>query len=163
TLAEGMTVEDLILAAGGFVHGADLAAADVARMPVNTVRTDTTAQLIRVSLRPDDVDLATADGALASNAQLVGAAVNTAAPPGRLGGAAATQDIPYWLPRADEFALQHGDIVYVRKAPGYEPLRRIYIGGQIARPGPHVLETRQDRLADVIERSGGLTPEAYPE
>src|SRR5690606_13359337 len=36
TLAEGMTVEDLILAAGGFVHGADLAAADVARMPVNT-------------------------------------------------------------------------------------------------------------------------------
>jgi polysaccharide biosynthesis/export protein len=163
TLADGMTVEDLVLAAGGFIHGADLAAADVARMPINTIRTDTTAQLIRVSLRPEDADLAATGGAVASNAQLVGAAVNTAsAPPARSVTGTAVQDIPFWLPRADEFALQHGDIVYIRKAPGYEPIRQVSLSGQIVRPGMHVLETRQDRLTDVIERSGGLTAEAYP-
>lgn len=49
-LAEGMTVRDLILAAGGFTEGADTRVAEIARLPDTSVRSDTTAVIFQVPL-----------------------------------------------------------------------------------------------------------------
>jgi protein involved in polysaccharide export with SLBB domain len=139
-LASGMTLYDLILAAGGFTEGANYVEADVARLPDRMIRTDTTANLITVSLASGDPNFL-ADGGDA--------------------GGAIRFDVPFWLPRADEFALEHGDRVFIRKAAGYEDMNAITIEGEIAFPGTYVLETRGEKLNDVLARAGGLTPEAY--
>jgi polysaccharide export outer membrane protein len=58
-LAAGMTVRDLILAAGGFREGADVALVDVARRPVSLVRTDTMAMIFEVPLSEEGGTAAT--------------------------------------------------------------------------------------------------------
>ena len=57
--------------------------------------------------------------------------------------------------------LVHGDRVYIRRAPGYGVVREVKVTGEVALPGTYVLENRDERLSDLIERAGGLTKEAY--
>jgi len=49
------------------------------------------------------------------------------------------------VPRQGEFALQ----------------RTVVITGQVKSPGRYSLRSKTERLAQLIERAGGLTPEAY--
>jgi protein involved in polysaccharide export with SLBB domain len=139
-LAEGMTVRDLILAAGGFAPGADRTRAEVARQADITTRTDTTARSFWVSLD--------------ETAPLAAAAAAPA--PGPAG------DAPAWAPTADELALQDRDRVFVRRAEGYEPARVVRITGEVAHPGAYVLERRDEQLLDLLQRAGGLTDQANP-
>ncbi len=150
SLAAGMTVEDLVLAAGGFVNGADVSYADVARLPPLAMRTDTTAEVVRVSLAGSGLS-----GAVAANAQLAGLPATPASADPR------ANYVPAWMPRADEFVLHHGDRIMIRQAPGHESMRNVYVTGEVLTPGSYALQTRSERLADVIARSGGLTEEAY--
>jgi polysaccharide biosynthesis/export protein len=138
-LARGMTLKDLILAAGGFEQGAYLVEAELSRLPDPFTRTDTTAYVVRVPLS----SAGTGDG----NG-------NNAPPRG-------VDILPDWLPAADDIELVHGDRVFIRPAPGYEPVREIRITGQVLAPGRYVLTTRDERLTDVLERAGGLTAQAY--
>ncbi|HEX7050699.1 MAG TPA: SLBB domain-containing protein [Longimicrobiales bacterium] len=145
-LAEGMTIADLILAAGGFVSGAYAVEAEVARLPAQLERSDTTAVIYRVPL----------GGAIAGD--------GTERTFG-FGGAASDSNasmVPVWLPEPDEFVLRPGDRVFIRKAPGYELPAEIRLTGEVVWPGTYILETRQERLAHLIQRAGGLTEEAYP-
>jgi protein involved in polysaccharide export with SLBB domain len=71
-------------------------------------------------------------------------------------------DAPDWAPAADELALQDRDRVFVRRAEGYEPPRVVRITGEVTHPGAYVLERRDERLLDVIQRAGGLTDQANP-
>ncbi|MGH7444112.1 MAG: SLBB domain-containing protein, partial [Longimicrobiales bacterium] len=121
-MADGMTLKDLVLAAGGFTHGAYTLEAEVSRMPNSLIRTDTVAHVFTVAL----------DAAGASSS---------------LGGGA-----PVWAPEAGEFTLQHGDQVFVRKAPGYESPREVVITGEVHLPGRYALERRDERLTDLLER-----------
>ena len=132
-LARGMTLRDLILAAQGFAHGAYVLEAEISREADPTRRTDTTAYIFRVPL----------------------------AAPGSDGATLGAGEVPRWLPEATEVVLQHGDRVFVRAAPGYEPVRQVHITGQVLAPGAYVLATRDERVVDVIRRAGGLTPQAY--
>ncbi len=59
------------------------------------------------------------------------------------------------------FHLQPFDIVYVRTSPTYETQRQVYIGGEVMQPGSYAIFNRQERVADVIKRAGGLRPQAY--
>jgi polysaccharide export outer membrane protein len=131
TLARGMTVKDLILAAGGFVDGAYVMEAELTRLPDPLQRTDTTAHVVRVNLTA-----------------------------GSDNGPVDASGIPVWLPRADEIVLRHGDHVFVRRAPGYDVLRTVTVTGQVGAPGTYVLAQRDERLSRVIQRAGGLTGEA---
>jgi protein involved in polysaccharide export with SLBB domain len=154
-LADGMTVRDLILAAGGFAPGADRTRAEVARQADITTRTDTTARSFWVSL--DETAPLAAAPAAGGNPILLAApaaAAGAAPTPGPAG------DAPNWAPTADELVLQDRDRVFVRRAEGYEPARIVHIRGQVAHPGDYVLETRDERLLDLINRTGGLTPQA---
>jgi polysaccharide biosynthesis/export protein len=131
-LATGMTLKDLILAAGGFTHGAFPVEAEVSRMPDAMERTNVTAHVFRVPLSPDHAASDLNNGL-----------------------------VPSWAPDVDEFELVHGDRVFVRRAPGYEPVREVTVTGQILVPGSYVLATRDERLTDIIERAGGLTENGY--
>lgn len=145
-LADGMTVQDLVLAAGGFTEGADTRVAEVARMPEERVRTDTTAVVIRVLL---------ADSPPEGEA---GAGVSEKA-----GGGSgwAGSGILGWLPDASEHRLRAGDRVFIRKAVGYDMPRTVKVTGEVLVPGTYVLETREARIVDILRRAGGPTAEAY--
>lgn len=133
-LPEGMTLKDLILAAGGFIHGAYYLEAEVSRLANPLQRTDTTAEVFRVRL--DDQ----------------GNMLEESSSPG----------VPYWPPDAGDLILRHGDRVFIRRAPGYELVREVKVTGEVAMPGTYVLSSRDERLSELISRAGGLTQQAYP-
>lgn len=138
-LAEGMSVRDLILAAGGFVEGANTVSAEVAR-----------------GVDPGD---RTSESAEVFDVPLTGPGNGTAAGIGYRD----EDGVPRWAPEAAEIELRRGDRVYVRRAPGYEEARAVQLTGEVMMPGAYELDRRQTRVAEVLRRAGGLTPEAYPE
>lgn len=66
-------------------------------------------------------------------------------------------------PDAAAFGLQPFDEVTIRKAPSYMEQANIQIGGEVLYPGQYVINSKQERISDVVTRAGGLRPEAYPE
>ena len=138
-LAEGMTVRDLILAAGGFTEGADTRVAEIARLPDTSVRSDTTAVIFQVPLG--------GTGAGDTISEKAGW------PDGRDGG-----DIQSWTPDPSEQRLQPGDRVFIRKAVGYDMPRTVKVTGEVFIPGTYVLETRGERIVDVLRRGAARRP-----
>ncbi len=65
--------------------------------------------------------------------------------------------------RQEEFTLEPFDQVYVRSAPGYETQKEVTISGQVLYPGTYTISSRNMRISDLIDRAGGLTPDAYPQ
>lgn len=59
-------------------------------------------------------------------------------------------------------ALQPYDIVVVRNQPGFNFQKMVTVEGEVLFPGQYGLVLPNERVADVIRRSGGLTPEAFP-
>jgi polysaccharide biosynthesis/export protein len=135
-LAHDMTLRDLVLAAGGFAEGANVATAEVGRSLDPMSRTDRTAHVVEVPLA---------------------AAAEGNPNPGHI----PFDGVPRWQPEAEEFVLLRGDRVYVRRAPGFEEARAVRLTGQVLRPGDYELDSRQTRISDVVARAGGLTDEAY--
>jgi polysaccharide export outer membrane protein len=70
-------------------------------------------------------------------------------PAGPGGGPGDTPLLPYdnvLIPRQGEFSFQ----------------RTVVVAGQVKSPGRYSLTSKTERLADILARAGGLTPEAYP-
>lgn len=63
----------------------------------------------------------------------------------------------------EEMILQPFDQIFVRKSPAYEKQQTVRIEGEVLYPGSYVLSTRDFRLSDLIEESGGITQYAYIE
>ena len=61
-----------------------------------------------------------------------------------------------------EFLLQAFDEVYVRRIPGYSEQESVTIEGEVLFSGVYALTQKNQRLSDLIESAGGLTPQAYP-
>ncbi|WP_149242271.1 SLBB domain-containing protein [Dyadobacter sp. 32] len=61
------------------------------------------------------------------------------------------------------FILQPFDIVTVRPVVGFTPLHQVRIIGEIIRPGIYTIQSKNERISDMIKRAGGLTAFAYPE
>lgn len=62
---------------------------------------------------------------------------------------------------ADDFVLEPYDVVTVRPAPGYSEQEYITLEGAVTFPGEYVMVTKGERISKMIERAGGLTPQAY--
>lgn len=60
------------------------------------------------------------------------------------------------------FRLLPYDVVTVRQSPGYEPQRSITITGEVLFSGQYTLQKRNERLTDILRRTGGLTENSYP-
>jgi protein involved in polysaccharide export with SLBB domain len=63
--------------------------------------------------------------------------------------------------RAGDLVMQPYDNVFVRRVPGWELQRYVVVSGEVRFPGRYALVRRDERLRDVIERAGGLTPDGY--
>jgi polysaccharide export outer membrane protein len=135
--ADGMTVRDLILLAGGPTEGADLRVAEIARMPENRAG-GVTAVTTRVPL----------DSSYAVERIITVASGPTPdhAPP-------KTADPP-------EIPLQPYDNVLILREANWSLPRTVVVTGEVVYPGRYTLQTTSDHLRDVLGRAGGLTTQA---
>lgn len=131
---EGMTLRDAILLAQGTTEDAYLREAEIARL-ADDPATGSIASTVRVPL---------------DSSYAFGRAI-----PGGDGGPAGAGN--------GETVLEPYDNVLVMRRPGWELQRLVYLSGEVRFPGRYALQSKTERLADLIERAGGLTDEAYPD
>nr|MDP9180023.1 SLBB domain-containing protein [Gemmatimonadota bacterium] len=62
---------------------------------------------------------------------------------------------------APEVQLRAYDNVLIFRQPNWELQRTAVVSGEVTRPGTYSLTTKTERISDLINRAGGLTPEAY--
>lgn len=136
---QGMTMRDLALLAGGLQESAFLKEAEIARLPEDRTGS-TTAVTIRVPL--DSTYLFERK----PGEEYLGVPGLPASPDG-----------------APEVQLKPYDNVLILQQPYWELQRVVTISGEVNFPGQYALKTRNDRLADLIQRAGGLTTESYAE
>ena len=134
---DGMTVRDLVLLAGGLEQSADLTAAEIARLPEDR-RSGQTAVTFRAPLDSSYIFERGPDG------QYFG-------PPG----------LPAPSGNEPEVKLRPYDNVLILRQPNWELQRTVVISGEVRYPGTYSLRTKTEKVSDVIQRAGGLTPEAY--
>jgi len=135
----GMTLRELVQLARGPKVGAYLKEAEIARLPEDRSRGQL-ATTLRVPLDSTYLFERTADG------RFVG-------PPGVAVAASGAAEVP----------LQPYDNVLIMQEPEFDLQRAVIVTGQVRYPGTYSLRSKDERLADVIERAGGLTPQAYPD
>ena len=63
--------------------------------------------------------------------------------------------------RAREFFLERDDRVLVRSAPGFREQRFVDVSGLFRYPGSYPITANDDRLLSVVQRAGGVLPDAY--
>jgi protein involved in polysaccharide export with SLBB domain len=136
---DGMTLRELVVAARGPKVGASLKEAEIARLPEDR-STGRLAETVRVPL--DSTYLLGRDSA----GRYVG-------PPGTAFPAKGAPEVP----------LRPYDNVLLLRQPEFELQRTVTLVGQVRFPGTYALTARDERLADLIDRAGGLTPVAYPD
>ncbi len=134
----GMTLRDAILDAGGITQEAWLQEAEIARLPE-----DRSAGAIAATFRTP------LDSTYLFDRGPDGSYQGPPGLPGRARG-------------APEVVLEPYDNVLIFRQPDWELQRRIVLTGQVRFPGVYSLQSRTDRLTDLIDRAGGLTREAYP-
>jgi protein involved in polysaccharide export with SLBB domain len=66
-------------------------------------------------------------------------------------------------PEASFFSLQPFDRIMVRHAPGYHEQILVRVEGEVTYPGLYVLDSRNEKLSDLIWKAGGLKPAAFAE
>jgi polysaccharide biosynthesis/export protein len=135
---DGMTIRDLVELSRGPTVSADLRAAEVARMPGGRQNGEI-ADRLRVPL--DSSYLSQRD----VNGRFRGVSGIAFPPPGA----------------SPEFELEPFDQVTILQQPNWEMPRRVYVGGQVPVPGPYSLLTTSDRVADLVDRAGGILPTGY--
>ena len=135
----GMTLRELVLLARGPRVGAYLKEAEIARLPEDRAK----GQLATTIREPmDSTYLFERD----SSGRFVG-------PPGpaTLGSG------------APEVQLEPYDNVLILRQPEWDFQRTVVVMGEVRYPGTYSLRTKTERLADIINRAGGLTSQAYPD
>ena len=65
------------------------------------------------------------------------------------------------LLEADKFELTHRDKIFIRSNPRFKAQESVSIRGEVLYPGTYVLLSENERLSEVLSRTGGLTPEGY--
>ena len=134
---EGMTIRDLVLLAGGLDQSAYLNEAEVARLPANRTG-GATASTFRVPL---DSSYIFERG---PNGKYLG-------PPG----------LPAPSGPNPEVVVEPYDNVLILRQPNWELQRTAVIAGEVKYPGRYSLKTKTEKITDLIQRAGGLTPDAY--
>jgi len=71
-------------------------------------------------------------------------------------------DLENLVPNSEaDIILQDRDVVTIASTnPSIRNPEIVYITGEVAKPGPYVLNGQNDKLSDLIDRAGGLTPYA---
>lgn len=133
----GLTLRRALLDAGGVQESALLSEVEVARMPASR-EGGKLATTQRVPIDSSYIFERGPDGAYSG-------------PPGLPSARAGT--VP-------DFVLQPYDVVNVLRQPDFEYLGSVTLGGEVKFPGAYAITHKGERLADIIQRAGGLTAEA---
>ena len=123
---EGMTVEDLIYEAGGFLESAS-------------------GSYIEVSRKLSKEDEAKAGNKLAYIFKME-----------------VPKDLNIDNSEAS-FKLEPFDQVFIRELPGYAGKAVVKVLGEVAYAGEYALQSKNERISDLVKRAGGLNAGAYPE
>ena len=59
------------------------------------------------------------------------------------------------------FELKPYDQIYVRRSPAYQPQINVKVNGEVLFGGTYALTQKNERLSDLIQKAGGVTPYAY--
>lgn len=59
------------------------------------------------------------------------------------------------------FILEPFDVVSVRSVEGYTGQQQVQVLGEVLRPGIYTIQSKNERISDIISRAGGLTAFAY--
>lgn len=59
--------------------------------------------------------------------------------------------------------LEPFDEVVIRRSPAYTEQANIVVDGEVVYPGQYSIVNKGERISDLIKRSGGLRPEAFPQ
>ena len=135
----GMTLRELLLLAGGPKENADLREAEIARFPRQR-RAGEVAQTFRVALDSSYLFQRRPDGVVSgpSGPSLPGAT-------------------------GQEIVLEPYDNVLILRQVGWRLPGTVYVGGEVKYPGSYTVRTSSERIADILERAGGLTSDADPD
>lgn len=120
--AKGMTVEDLVIKAGGLLEAASTARINVSRRiknPKNSSYSNVVGETFSFELK---------DGFM-------------------VGG--------------EDFHLEPFDEVYIRRSPAYHVQQNVVIAGEVLYSGSYALSKKNERLSDLINKAGGITPDAH--
>jgi protein involved in polysaccharide export with SLBB domain len=134
---EGMTMRDIVLMAGGLDQSAYLNEAEIARLP-DQRGNGVTARTFRVPLDSSYLFERGPDG------KYLG-------PPGLPAPSGPNPDVE----------LKPYDNVLIMRQPNWELQRTAAIAGEVRYPGRYTLKSKTERISDLLERAGGLTPDAY--
>ena len=133
---EGITMRDLVLLAGGLEERADLREAEIARLPADRTN-GVTARTFRVPLDSTYIGDRSPDG------KYLG-------PPGLPARAGNTPDV----------VLDVYDNVLILPQPDWRLLRTAVITGEVRAPGRYTIESKSERISDLLKRAGGLSSSA---
>lgn len=61
----------------------------------------------------------------------------------------------------ENFYLEPFDAVYIRKSPAYRRQQNVTVAGEVLFSGSYSLLMKNERLSDLINKAGGVTPDAY--
>lgn len=144
---DGMSLQDVILQAGGFTEDAYREHVEVTRAVVSLSGSDR-ARRIDVPLSPE---FSLADvGRSGSSFQLASRDAAPLLPSDSLSKSA-----------ADDFVLQHRDRIFIRAIPDYKEQEIVTISGEVRFPGEYTLLHQNETLSSVIYRAGGALPTGY--
>lgn len=62
---------------------------------------------------------------------------------------------------ASSFELEPFDVILIKRSSFFQTQKIVKIEGEVLYPGFYALETREDKISDLILRAGGLTEFAY--
>ncbi|MFQ6608086.1 MAG: SLBB domain-containing protein [Fidelibacterota bacterium] len=136
-LKTGMSLKDLILEAGGVDANVYRYKVEVARIDPENKSLDRYAEVVTLSM----------DEKFHVSEVTAGESHNPGSDP----------------PPQDGFLLQPYDVVSIRPDPYFSLQRQVTITGEVMYPGSYTILSPDEKITDIIERAGGLRPEAYPE
>ena len=64
---------------------------------------------------------------------------------------------------SEDFHLQPFDEVYIRRSPGYFSQQNVMVAGEVMFSGSYALSKKNERLSDLVEKAGGITPRSLCE
>jgi len=135
SLKTGMTIEDLILEAGGVTEDVYKYKIEVGRIDPNNLDEEIFAELIELEMLNDYT---------ISNIQYQVEPSSSSI-----------------LIDRDDFLLQPYDYVSVRPDPFFKMQRKVTVSGAVYYPGIYTIMSPNETISDIIERADGLRPNAY--
>ncbi len=122
--SENLTIEDLVLQAGGLLEAASTTKVEIARRVKSPKSEDFTLTV------GENFSFDLKDGMLVGDG-------------------------------SDDFRLKPFDEVYIRRSPAYYEQRNVTVAGEVLFSGSYALSKKNERLSDLVEKAGGVTPAAY--